>query len=203
VIRLTPFMLFLAGCSGCESSAPSYGDRHRQVEDANGFHWPTTGKVIQDFNGNESCPDAGWWIDRDGEEQFHDGSFNLHRAVDIENAPGTKVYAARGGVVWATWTEAESPTTGNTVAIYHESIGLWSIYQHLARVDVAVAQAVTPNDVIGLMGSTGRTPGTHLHFGLYTYRDSFNKCLSGWTPGAVGQMVDSGEPFDAPIYARR
>jgi murein DD-endopeptidase MepM/ murein hydrolase activator NlpD len=44
--------------------------------------------------------------------------------------------------------------------------GWQALYAHLARVDVAVGQGVTPETIIGATGETGCVSGVHLHFGL-------------------------------------
>jgi murein DD-endopeptidase MepM/ murein hydrolase activator NlpD len=54
---------------------------------------------------------------------------------------------------------------GNVVMINHSDLGpnVRSIYAHLQRTNVSVGQTVAKGDVIGFLGSTGRSTGPHLH----------------------------------------
>lgn len=197
VIRMTPLLLLLAGCSGCDERDRSYGDTHVEVRDLNGFYWPTTGKVVQDFYGTESVPDAGYWFDKDGNMSHHPGGFNFHRGIDIENARGTRIYAAHKGIVSDVTMYGSSAPSGNTVLIMHPDSPMFSSYCHLDSVDVAKGQWVTPNTVIGRMGDSGNQNRVHLHFGFQIlYR---NQYAHYWTAGALGEVRGSGEPFISPL----
>lgn len=55
--------------------------------------------------------------------------------------------------------------TGNTVFINHGQ-GLISYYAHLKTIDVKPGQLVYQGEVIGTMGSTGRSTGSHLHWSV-------------------------------------
>jgi murein DD-endopeptidase MepM/ murein hydrolase activator NlpD len=55
--------------------------------------------------------------------------------------------------------------TGGTVVIDH-GLGLVSLFAHLSRIDVADGDWVTSGQVVGLVGSTGRVTGPHLHWTL-------------------------------------
>ena len=52
---------------------------------------------------------------------------------------------------------------GNRVMIDHGN-GFVTLYAHLSSISVGVGQTVNRGDVVGRMGSTGRSTGTHLHF---------------------------------------
>jgi murein DD-endopeptidase MepM/ murein hydrolase activator NlpD len=52
---------------------------------------------------------------------------------------------------------------GNRVMINHGN-GYQTLYAHLSKISVVVGQTVKRGDVVGIMGSTGRSTGTHLHF---------------------------------------
>jgi murein DD-endopeptidase MepM/ murein hydrolase activator NlpD len=73
------------------------------------------------------------------------------------------VRAIAGGVVRLV---REFNIHGNTVGIDHGQ-GLSSIYLHLSKFAVAEGDAVTKGEVIGYIGSTGRSTGPHLHWSLY------------------------------------
>jgi murein DD-endopeptidase MepM/ murein hydrolase activator NlpD len=83
-----------------------------------------------------------------------------HLGVDLSARTGEPVYAAGAGtVVYAGWN---STGYGNVVAIAHGST--FSLYGHLSRVAVRCNQKVSAGDVIGGVGNTGNSSGTHLHF---------------------------------------
>ncbi len=85
-----------------------------------------------------------------------------HMAVDIANNTAPLVYAADSGTVVS--TEKLRWGYGSHVIVDHGG-GLQSLYAHLQRIDVSVGDRVSKGStVIGRMGSTGRSTGTHLHF---------------------------------------
>ena len=89
---------------------------------------------------------------------------SYHRGIDIPNPVGTPIRAfAEGEVIYAGW---ENGGFGNTVEIKH-NLGYVSRYAHLSRIDVEVGQKVTTDTVIGAVGSTGNSTGSHLHFEVY------------------------------------
>lgn len=188
LIRLAPLLLLLAGCSGCEDPPPNYGDEH---QDATGpsIHWPTTGKIVQGFFGTDTAnPDPGPWMDRDGQRQYFEGGHNFHRGVDIENAHGTRVYAAADGLAYLYAWDGHS-ISGNVIVIRAVN-GSITTYCHLDRFAIAQGDKVTANTVIGYMGSTGNQARPHLHFAMQFQEGS--ELWPKWTPGEVGQMVTSG-----------
>jgi len=82
-----------------------------------------------------------------------------HPALDI--APFSPLYASDSGtVIRAGWWPQGY---GYAVQIDHGN-GYTTTYAHMSRIDVAVGQQVSQGQVIGLMGNTGRSFGTHLHF---------------------------------------
>ncbi len=85
-----------------------------------------------------------------------------HNGIDYGASRGTPVWAAADGkVVKAGWAGA----AGKMVAIDHGD-GLKSYYMHLSRIHVKAGQHVNQRKMIGRVGSTGRSTGPHLHFGL-------------------------------------
>ncbi|MDP3724426.1 MAG: M23 family metallopeptidase [bacterium] len=101
------------------------------------FRWPTSGEITQYF---------AWY----------------HPGIDIADKETPGIAAADGGrVTVAGWIDATG--YGNRVEIDHGN-GFRSRYAHLSRVYVSVGDFVQAGDIIGQMGSTGRSTGTHLHF---------------------------------------
>lgn len=84
-----------------------------------------------------------------------------HKAFDISNRSGGAILAADSGtVVAAGW---DSSGYGNKIVIDHGN-SFSTLYAHLSLIQVNVGQRVNRGDVIGQMGSTGRSTGIHLHF---------------------------------------
>ena len=85
-----------------------------------------------------------------------------HKGLDVANRDGGNILAADSGkVVVAGWTD--NTGYGNRVMIDHGN-GYKTLYGHLSKISVVVGQTVKRGDVVGFMGSTGRSTGTHLHF---------------------------------------
>lgn len=88
-------------------------------------------------------------------EKFHNG-------VDFAAPAGTAIYAAYDGkVVAATY----SATMGNYVMIDHGN-SLYTIYMHASALYVSRGDIVVKGESIAAVGSTGRSTGNHLHFGV-------------------------------------
>ncbi|MGB9592510.1 MAG: peptidoglycan DD-metalloendopeptidase family protein [Anaerolineae bacterium] len=100
------------------------------------FVWPTTGAISQ-----------GYW--------------ELHRAIDITWAEGTRIVAADSGYV--ALVGSSDTGYGKYVVIDHGN-GFQTLYAHFSIFYVKPGQSVRKGEVIGLMGSTGRSTGPHLHF---------------------------------------
>ena len=84
-----------------------------------------------------------------------------HFAIDIAGKLGNPIYAADSGVVvYAGWNDYGY---GEMVVIDH-GYGWQTLYAHLSQVNVGCGQEVYQGDTIGLMGSTGKSSGPHLHF---------------------------------------
>lgn len=99
--------------------------------------WPTAGRITQNFK--------SW-----------------HKGLDIANSGGGPILAADSGtVVVAGWID--NTGYGNRVMVNHGN-GYSTLYGHMSKISVVVGQTVKRGDVLGQMGSTGRSTGTHLHF---------------------------------------
>lgn len=89
------------------------------------------------------------------------GKWYLHRGLDIAYSRGTQIIATANGKVES--IDYQKNGYGNTIILSHK----WSYstrYAHLDKVLVTRGQYVKQGDVIGLMGSTGRSTGPHLHY---------------------------------------
>lgn len=87
----------------------------------------------------------------------------LHKGIDIAGPSNYSILAADNGTVtFAGWNGGY----GKMVEINHNN-GMKTVYAHLSSIDVRVGQTVAKGQKIGVMGSTGRSTGTHLHFEVY------------------------------------
>ena len=104
------------------------------------FLWPTPDRFVSGF---DYSPETG------------------HYAIDIGGQLNNGVFASDGGViVYAGWNDFGY---GNVIVIDHGN-GWQTLYAHLNSISVACGQSVSQGGVIGLLGSTGRSTGPHLHF---------------------------------------
>jgi murein DD-endopeptidase MepM/ murein hydrolase activator NlpD len=91
---------------------------------------------------------------------FGGSSIEYHKGQDIAAPTGTPVSAAADGVVViAGWVRGY----GNGIYIDHGN-GISTRYGHLSRIDVVVGQTIKQGQHLGLVGSTGRSTGPHLHY---------------------------------------
>jgi Membrane proteins related to metalloendopeptidases len=90
---------------------------------------------------------------------YHRWAF--HEGIDISGPKGTPIYATGDGVVES--TEYSFRGYGNQILVSH-GFGYHTRYAHLTKVLVAPGQRVKRGEKIGLMGSTGKSTGNHLHY---------------------------------------
>ncbi|MBS4201330.1 M23 family metallopeptidase [Bacillus sp. FJAT-49732] len=108
------------------------------------FAWPTNGGYVSSGMGQR-------W-----------GS--LHKGIDIARPSNYTIKAAdHGVVVSAGW---DNGGYGNKIVIDHQN-GFRTVYAHLSSISVSAGQKVEKGSAIGIMGSTGNSTGTHLHFEVY------------------------------------
>lgn len=87
----------------------------------------------------------------------------FHTGVDFKGRTGDKVKATGNAVVKkATYNKG----LGNHVVLKHGN-GYETLYAHLSKLFVKRGQKVTRGDVIGLVGNTGRSTGSHLHYEVH------------------------------------
>jgi murein DD-endopeptidase MepM/ murein hydrolase activator NlpD len=85
-----------------------------------------------------------------------------HAGVDFRSPRGTPVRAAAGGTAALA---ADLYYTGRTVIIYHGE-GLFSLYAHLEEILCEEGAFLHRGEILGRVGSTGRSTGPHLHWGV-------------------------------------
>ncbi len=95
-----------------------------------------------------------------------EGGRKHHNGIDISGLGyGANIYASNNGtiekIISDTWG------LGNHVVINHNN-GYWTVYAHMQRFgDIKVGQTVARGQIIGYIGSTGKSTGAHLHFEVH------------------------------------
>jgi murein DD-endopeptidase MepM/ murein hydrolase activator NlpD len=85
----------------------------------------------------------------------------MHKGIDIVG--NKNIMAADNGVVTFAGTKNGM---GNCIIINHNN-GYETVYGHLSRINAKKGQTVEKGDIIGIMGNTGHSFGTHLHFEVH------------------------------------
>ena len=107
---------------------------------------------------------------------FHGRCYEFHNGIDIATPTGTPIRAARDGLVFFSgWRDG----LGNTVAIQHDD-GFMTLYAHCSRLKVKAGQWVEQGEKIALVGSTGRSTGSHLHYTLMRHGRTLNPLKFLW-----------------------
>ncbi len=97
----------------------------------------------------------------------------MHEGIDFNAETGTPVVVAADGVVVNASYHNEF---GNLIEVDHGD-GLLSRYAHLSRLNVKATQIVRRGELIGAVGSTGRSTGSHLHFEVRMFGVAQNPAL--------------------------
>ena len=109
-------------------------------------------------------PAQGWFSHGFGwRKDPFSGKRQFHRGIDIVNHRGTPIQATADGVVSRAVRVAD---LGKTVDISHGG-GYVTRYAHLSEILVRPGQRIERGQLIGKMGSTGRSTGDHLHYEVF------------------------------------
>lgn len=108
--------------------------------------WPVEGKLESGFGGRRN--------------PFGGGSYEFHSGQDIDAVWGAPVIAgASGKVMFVGWQNGY----GQLVVIDHGG-GLTTRYGHLSAIAASIGQTIQRGELLGKVGSTGRSTGPHLHY---------------------------------------
>ncbi|MDQ2924837.1 MAG: M23 family metallopeptidase, partial [Acidobacteriota bacterium] len=119
--------------------------------------WPILGPINSGF-GQREDPVLGM------------GTGEFHKGVDIGSPDGTPVHApASGRVVMAGLANGY----GREIEVDHGN-GIKTIYGHLQGFNVVAGQTVVKGQVIGFVGHSGKTTGSHLHYEVLIHDTSVN-----------------------------
>ncbi|MEQ1909516.1 MAG: M23 family metallopeptidase [Vicinamibacterales bacterium] len=120
-------------------------ERQEKLAAATPSIWPARGWLTSSFGGR-SDPFTG--------------SSAFHQGLDISASKGQQVFATADGKVESTSFQGEY---GNLIVVTHD-FGITTRYGHLSGFNVKPGQTVHRGEVIGYVGSTGRSTGPHLHY---------------------------------------
>lgn len=95
----------------------------------------------------------------------------FHYGMDFSAATGTPIYASGNGTV--TRADANSSGYGKHIRIDH-GFNYISLYAHLSKYNVKKGQKVKRGDIIGFVGSTGRSVAPHLHYEIFKDGERIN-----------------------------
>ena len=110
---------------------------------------------------------GGWISSVFGSQRILNGvKKNMHNGIDIAVVRGTPVHAMTDGIVRL--AADNFYYSGNYVLLDHGE-GLNSFYLHLSKIFVKEGERVKKGDIIGEVGTTGRSTGPHLHWGVQWY----------------------------------
>ena len=110
--------------------------------------WPTKGYISSPYTWRDD-PFTGKWT--------------FHHGIDIATSQGNPVYATADGTVIQARTDKIG---GKTIKIKH-LFGYTTVYCHLSKFLVKVGQKVRRSETIGLVGSTGKAKGPHVHYEVH------------------------------------
>jgi murein DD-endopeptidase MepM/ murein hydrolase activator NlpD len=130
--------VLLSNCEAVTESIYNYGGTlpPGALPGTGVFMWPTEGRITQ-------------------------RSWHCHHAVDVANSEGTPIYAADSGYVVVAGRKQGG--YGKVVIVNHGN-GFQTLYAHLSAISVSVGDSVNKGQQVGLMGNTGHSTGSHLHF---------------------------------------
>lgn len=111
--------------------------------------WPTDSRKVTSLFGIRKDPFTG--------------RATYHAGLDISGDTGDPIYAAADGVVLSA---DRSSSHGNNIWISHSN-GIRTHYSHLNKLLTKAGAKVTKGDIIGELGSTGRSTGPHLHYEVF------------------------------------
>lgn len=133
---------------------------YAQLQEVNGslFLWPVRGRITSGY-GYRISP--------------INGARTFHTGIDVSAPLGTPIRAAMSGHVI---TAGYSEVFGNYVVITHHS-NYRTLYGHMNSITAKSGIYVKAGDIIGYVGSTGQSTGSHLHFTVYKNGRTINPRL--------------------------
>ena len=119
--------------------------------------------------------------------------------MDFTAKMGTPIFATGDGVV----AKADNTASGygNHIVIRH-GFGYETLYGHLSKYKCRVGQSIKRGDVIGYVGSTGRSEAPHLHYEVTKNGNNVNPAnyiISGLTSNQYQTLIDNGKKVNQSL----
>lgn len=114
----------------------------------------------------------------------------MHYGIDFNAPKNTSIQATGAGEVIVAGNRRDG--YGNCVIVDH-GFGFQTLYAHMEKISVKKGQKVTRGETLGLIGSTGRSTGAHLHYEVIKDGekvDPIQYCTDGLTPAEYQELVD-------------
>lgn len=164
--------LLIAGIMAIFISLLFLGVKYPQAEanETDHWMWPTDG-IVTDTYGTRH---------------------GRHHGIDIAGGLGTPVYSVDQGVVTKSYY---SSSYGHVVFVKHPN-HFETVYAHLSKRKVQEGQVIGQGEILGEMGSTGRSSGVHLHFEIHQNEWTANK-ENSLNPVAILGNIEVGENVHA------
>lgn len=125
-------------------------DRSKIIIGKGILRWPAEGRISQNYG------KPNW-----------NAAYTFHNGIDIAAPTGTPVRAALGGKIIGVGDNGRY-SYGKWIAIDHGNFNITTLYGHLSLQKVSIGQEVKTGDIVGYVGSTGYSTGSHLHFTVFT-----------------------------------
>jgi len=124
-------------------------------------------------NSNKATGGAlGNWLSHPASGAVKTQGLHGYNAIDFAGGAGTNIRAAAAGQVIVSKSSGWNGGYGQYIVIKHSN-GAQTLYAHLSKNSVGVGASVNQGEVIGVMGNTGRSTGTHLHFEVRGAKNPF------------------------------
>ena len=138
-------------------------DGEAVIKTSSGTYTNSSGSGLKEYSGYYMRPIAG------GKRTQGIHGYN---AVDLAAPIGTPIFAAADGEVIISKSGGWNGGYGNYIVIRHPN-GTQTLYSHNSENNVSVGDTVKQGDVIGAIGSTGKSTGPHLHFEIRGAKNPF------------------------------
>ena len=182
--------------TSAEKSDPRYRNlfaRWKSVEVAQEVPVPVTGRQAINIPSRMPLTTARFTSDYGLRDHPVTGRRANHKGIDLAAPTGTPIYATADGTIdMAEWYGGY----GNFIKIEHGG-DLETRYGHMSKLNVSPGQEVKKGDLIGFVGSTGRSTGPHLHYEVriageavdptpYLHADTFMEAFASATNTGAG-----------------
>lgn len=128
-------------------------------------------RIVKQSSGTKASVSVGWLVNP-VLGAVHTQGIHGYNAVDLGAPIGTPVRAAASGKVILSRSGGWNGGYGSYIVIDHGN-GVQTLYAHLSANNVGFGETVAQGDVIGKVGSTGRSTGPHLHFEVRGAKNPF------------------------------